>query len=107
MSILTKKQVWHRRPIDQRSKRTNALSVVEQANVRRALLFLGGQLRSPAALAEALETTEAALWKMRSPRRAPSMKLAQLVARAADIPVDAVLTGEWPRVCPACGQPRA
>lgn len=103
-TILRSKQIRYSRPIDARPPKFGGLSVVEQTHVRKALRFLCDQAGSPAMAAEALETTVQALWKVRSPHRAPSMKLARAVARAVGVHVDDVLTGAWPRACPACGQ---
>jgi len=101
MPILTTKQVWRRVPT---RRRRGTLSAEAQANVRKALLFLAARCSSPDQLAEALDITLAALWKARSPRRTPSVRLAALVARAAHVNLEDVLSGAWPGdACPTCG----
>jgi hypothetical protein len=37
-------------------------------------------------------------------KRAPTMRVAMLVAFVARVEVDDVLAGAWPAVCPTCGR---
>jgi hypothetical protein len=104
MTILTGKRVWRRALFD-RPARPDRLTEIEQANVRRAVAFLAQRAESPAALAKAMRLSVEASWKARSKTRRPTLRLAFIVARAAGVNIDAVLAGEWPRVCPTCGQP--
>jgi hypothetical protein len=103
MPILTTKQTWSRKPRRLRGRGTTSLE--ERANIRKALLFLAARYTSPDRLAEALGLSRDALWKARSPRHPPSVRLAALVARAEVVNLEDVLTGAWPGdSCPKCGR---
>jgi cytochrome c-type biogenesis protein CcmH/NrfG len=100
MSILEKRFVW-RRPEAERRRRPLQLSQLERDNVRRglrSLLAKYGRVR----LARAMGLSYDALRK--TIKRAPTMRVAVLVAFVARVEVPEVLAGAWPRVCPSCGR---
>lgn len=100
MSILEKRFVW-RRPEAERKRRPLQLSQFERDNVRRglrSLLLRYGRVR----LARAMGLSYDALRK--TIRRAPTMRVAVLVAFVADVEIAAVLAGAWRCVCPMCGR---
>lgn len=104
MSILEAKEVWRRRST-RRVRGRGPLSIDECLNTRKALLFLAARAPSPAELADQLGLTVDALYKARSPRRPPTVRLAALVARAAKVNLEDVLSGAWPGdACPMCGR---
>ena len=82
------------------------LSGEERANIRKAFMFLVERERSdPDKLAEALRTTRVALAKARTRTQRPTVRLAALVACAAKVNLEDVLSGAWPGdLCPRCGQ---
>lgn len=83
---------------------SGVLTSEESANTRKALLFLADRL-TPAQLAEALGMSRAALSRARSRTRAPTLRLAALVALAAKVSLQDVLSGAWPGdLCPRCGR---
>ena len=104
MTILRTKQIWRREPIASGKQLGNRLNLTERENVRRALVYLCGRYPDVAARSKALGMTEDALLKARSRQRAQTYRLACIVARAAGVPVEKVLTGLWPGDrCPHCG----
>lgn len=72
----------------------------EMAHVRAALKFMRLRCGGWALLAKALRLNSKSLQKMR-----PGARMAVRLARAAGVPVDAVLTGRFPPpgACPHCG----
>ena len=81
------------------------LTRTEQDNVRHLAHALRLRLGSRAALALAMRTTPEALRKATNGRRRVTMRLAGMVAFAADMTVQAVLRGEpLPGRCPLCGR---
>lgn len=104
MAILTERKIWRRNPEPEPKQLGNRLTPTERENVRRAIVYLTGRYASLAACVEALGMTEDALKKARSPRRAQTYRLACIVARAANVPVEKILGGLWPGdQCPHCG----
>lgn len=79
------------------------LTTEEQQNIRAALRFLSAHLGSMDSLAKAIRGKAATLRNAASCRR-PSAGLAVRLARFAEVPVDDVLNGRFPPVCPTCGQ---
>lgn len=75
----------------------------EQQNIRAALRFLSAHLGSMDALAKAIRGKATSLRNVASCRR-PSAGLAVRLARFAEVPVDDVLNGRFPPICPTCGQ---
>jgi hypothetical protein len=104
MGILTSKQVWRRNPEPEGKQLGNRITPTERANVRAALEYLRGRYETTDACCIALGITRDALQKARSPRRAQTYRVACLVARAAGVPVEKILSGTWPGDrCPHCG----
>jgi hypothetical protein len=105
MAILTEKQTWRRNPEPAQSRQLgNRLGPVERERVRMAVLYIAGRYRRRVDAAAALGITVHALIKARSPRRAQTYRLACVVARAAGVPVEKILSGLWPGDrCPHCG----
>lgn len=100
MPILTETQAWRRGS----PPRRGTLTAEQAANVRRAIDALAVSFETPKELASVLGMTLTALWKARSRNRTPSARLALVVAEAAGVPVDDVLTGRWPGdSCFHCG----
>lgn len=82
------------------------LSPEEQANVRRALKFLGRRFGTQATLAKALGVPRSTVRHVAYERKVGvSASMTFRVARLADVSIDALLKGEWPRseTCPHCG----
>jgi DNA-binding transcriptional regulator LsrR (DeoR family) len=100
MSILERKFIW-RRPEAERKRLPNTLSQVERDRVRIGLRYL--RIRyGRGELAKRMGLTREALRK--TLKRAPTMRVAVLVAFVADVELDRVLTGKWPgEGCPTCG----
>lgn len=73
----------------------------EMAHVRAALKFMRLRCGGWAALTKTLRLNSKSLQKMR-----PGARMAVRLARAAGVPVDAVLTGHFPPpgACPHCGR---
>ena len=103
MAILREKVIWGRTRGAPRGHA--ALMPTEQANVRRALHALrlrhGSAERAAKAIGVSYGTVAHVLGK-----RPVSAEMAIRVARAADVPVSAVLRGTWPRpgACLVCGR---
>jgi hypothetical protein len=99
MSILEKRFVWRRAEKD-RKRLPHTLSQLQRDNVRRGLASL--LLRyGRAGLAKRMGLTYEGMRK--TLKRAPTRRVAVLVAFVADVEVAEVLAGEWPSVCPSCG----
>jgi hypothetical protein len=106
MTILTAPQIWRRAPIAVTAGRqlANRLSLAERDNVRRAVLYLCGRHPTLAAQIAALGMSRDAIAKARSRTRAQTYRLACMVARAAGVAVERILSGAWPGDrCPHCG----
>jgi hypothetical protein len=100
MSILEAKQVWRRAEAD-RKRLPLALSQDERDNVRRGLSSLLAK-HGRAGLAKRMGLTAEGMRK--TIKRAPTRRVAVLVAFVADVEPAAVLSGAWPCVCPTCGR---
>jgi hypothetical protein len=99
MSILERKFIWRRDEAD-RKRRPNTLSQVERERVRLGLRYL--RIRyGRGELAKRMGLTYDGLRK--TLKRAPTMRVAVLVAFVAGVEVAEVLAGAWPSVCPHCG----
>lgn len=103
MTILTETQVWRRTRHLRLSGKRGTLTPTQVAHVRSAVAYLAVRYQTHEALARALGLTPAAAWKVRSPRRTPTVRFALVVAELAGVGVDAVLFGLWPgHRCPHC-----
>jgi hypothetical protein len=104
MAILTAKQIWRRNPEPEPKQLGNRLNPAERENVRQALVYLVGRHPSRDAAVAAISLSLEALIKGMSKCRAQTYRLACIVARAADVPVEKILSGAWPGDrCPHCG----
>nr|HEX4317000.1 hypothetical protein [Kofleriaceae bacterium] len=105
MAILTEKQKWRRNPEPSPSRQLgNWLGPIERARVREAVVYIAGRYARREDAATALGMTVDALIKARSPTRAQTYRLACVVARAACVPVEKILSDLWPGDrCPHCG----
>jgi len=105
MAVLTSTKTW-RRPETLGKARTPDLTDGEQANVRRAALFLRPQLGGTGKLAAALGIALATTSHLCGSKGKATGGVAIRVARLAKVPVDTVLAGEWPPegACPHCGR---
>jgi hypothetical protein len=104
MTILTATKLWRRNPEPKPKQLGNRLNPTERENVRRAVVFFAGRYATAEACSAALGLTFDALKKAQSRRRAQTYRLACVVARAAGVPVEKVLSGLWPGDrCPHCG----
>src|SRR5258706_7074859 len=106
MGVLTSVKMWRRNPNPQPKQRQlgNRLSISERANVRRGFSYLVRRYETLDACAAAIEMSVDGLKKAMSKRRAQTYRLACLLARAADLPVEKILTGLWPGDhCSHCG----
>lgn len=104
MSILTTRQVWRRNPEPETKQLGNRITPVERDNVRAALAYLRGRYGTTDAFCAALGISRDSLRKAQSRHRLMTYRVACLVARAAGVPVEKVLSGLWPGDrCPHCG----
>jgi DNA-binding phage protein len=100
MSILEQRFIW-RRPETERRRLPQALSQDEREHVRIALRYLRLRL-GRGELATRMGLTYDGLRK--TLKRAPTMRVAVLVAFVAGVKLEGVLKGTWPgERCPTCG----
>lgn len=105
MPILTSRSYWRRERPEPPEYTERRLTRAEQDNVRRLANALRLRLGSRAALAMAMRTTPDALRKATNGRRRVTMRLAGMVAFAADMTLTGVLRGDpLPGPCPCCGR---
>jgi len=103
VAILTSTQTWRRNP-ETDHQLGNRLNPIERENVRNALAYLCGRYAALANAAVALGITLDGLNKGLWRRRPQTYRLACIVARTANVPVEKILTGLWPGDrCPHCG----
>jgi hypothetical protein len=100
MSILEKRFVWRRAEKD-RKRLPHTLSQLQRDNVRRGLASLLMRY-GRAGLAKRMGLTYEGMRK--TLRRAPTRRVAVLVAFVAGVGIDDVVSGAWPSVCPTCGR---
>jgi hypothetical protein len=81
------------------------LTVTEQTNVRTALKFLRSRSGTWETVGKALRLAAETLNGVATGRRTVSPLIAFRIARLAKVPVDDVLTGQFPApgTCPHCG----
>jgi hypothetical protein len=104
MAILTSKQVWRRNPEPEGKQLGNRITPTERDHVRAALEYLRGRYVTTDECCAALGITRDSLQKARSRHRLLTYRVACLVARAAGVPVEKILSGAWPGDrCPHCG----
>ena len=102
MPVLRERVAWSR----PRARRGPDLSPEEASHVRAAIAFLAVRLGGWQALAEAAGVKLATLRYAAKARGGVSAGVALRVARAAAQPVEAILSGAFPKpgACPHCGQ---
>lgn len=100
MSILEKRYVWRRAEKD-RKRLPHTLSQLQRDNVRRGLASLLMRY-GRAGLAKRMGLTYEGMRK--TLKRAPTRRVAVLVAFVAGVSIDDVVSGEWLRACPSCGR---
>jgi len=85
---------------------TLGLTVDETAAVRRAFAWMRVRLGGYSALSVALGCHSGTLANLGSRRGKPGLMLALRLARLAEVPIEAILAGEWPNegACPHCGR---
>ena len=90
MTILIAPQIWRRAPVAVTAGRQlgNRLNPTERTNVRAAVLYLCGRHGSRAAQIAALGMSRDSIAKARSRSRPQTYRLACMVARAANQPVE-------------------
>ncbi len=106
MTILTTTKSWRKSNLARARLASDRLSPEEAANVRRALLFLRTRHGGGPKLAEALGVGLFALQRAYWPKGTPGAGLAIRAAKLARAPVEALLSGEWPKegACPYGGR---
>jgi hypothetical protein len=106
MRLLTKTETWSRPKGLIASTYTPDLTADEQANVRRALQVLRRRHGSWNSLAPLLGVKLSTLEKAVVPKRTLSAGLALRAARLAKVPMEEILSGQWPKpgACPMCGR---
>ena len=106
MAVLARPKVWKQTRPAGETRRTSDLTPEEQANVRRALVFLRTRLGGWTRLAAAMRTNETTTRQAGTRGRSVSAGLAIRAARVAGVPVDELLAGRWPKegTCPHCGR---
>jgi hypothetical protein len=103
MAILTHPVAWRRERGP--NARQPDLDDVQLVNARAAIRFLRVQRGSARRLAAALRLPYATVTRAVRPTGTMSLRMVLRVARAAGVPIDDVLSGEWPGDrCPMCGR---
>ena len=105
MAILKEKQTRGKPKAERVTRNINALSLEECANVRRAIGVLRIRLGGLAAVATALGLRRNTVEHMASRQGKPGAGVALRVARLAQVTVEDVLSGAFPKPgsCPMCG----
>lgn len=105
MTILRKRNAWRREPS---AKRARGITREEQVNTARALKVLVRRFGSWSALAKAMGSTRSTLMTIARPvgSRRIGIGIALRAARVAQVPIDDLLSGAWPKpgACPHCGR---
>lgn len=104
MAILRTRETW-KKPTVSRARGLD-ITPEEQANVRAAIRVLRLRYGSIAKLAAAMGASERTLGHAAARDGKPSAALAIRIARAAGVPVEDILAGNWPAAgaCPMCGR---
>jgi hypothetical protein len=106
MTILTKREVWKKPRAANQTRRSSDLTPQEQANVKAALRFLRSRLGGIGNLAAAMKASRKTVSHACCRNGRPGAGLAIRVARTAEVSVEDVLGGVWPKAgaCPHCGR---
>lgn len=103
MATLTHAVAWRKK-----SKRDVEADLTEEerARVKAALAFLRRRLGGVAALAKAMGVKPCRVLYAMGPRSTVSAGVAMRTARAARVPLESILSGDWPEpgACPYCGR---
>ena len=106
MTILRARQVW-KRPRKPRARETlDRLTPEEAANVAVVVKVLCVRLGTTTNVAKAMQTNPKTIQRAVSGKKQPSAGMAIKAAKLAGVPVDDVLSGEFPKPgsCPMCGR---
>lgn len=105
MTILRHPVIWRKPQDPNRARNSFCLTPNEQANVKKALAVLRIRYGSWAKVAEAMGASLKTLDHAACRTGRPSAGLALRVARLAKAPMEAVLSGAFPKPssCPMCG----
>lgn len=105
MTILRERETWKR---ERRAKASPGLLLTdeERAHVKTALAFLRTRHGGAEKLAAVMRVRQPLIENVLARRGRPMPAMAIAVARAAQVTVDAILTGAWPPegMCPHCGR---
>ena len=106
MAILREVKTWRRERPATETRRSSDLTPEEQANARRAILFLVKRHGTVAVLAQAMGANFGTVKSAVKTRGRVSAGIALRAARAAGVPLEDVLSGRWPvdGECPYCGR---
>ncbi len=103
MATLTHAVAWRKKS---RQDVDADLTAEERARVKTALTFLRRRLGSVTALAKAMGVKATRIKAAMRPHGTVSAGVAMRTARAARVPLEAILSGAWPEpgACPYCGR---
>jgi DNA-binding phage protein len=106
MPILRERKVWKRDKPKTRRVQDEHLDEAEEANVIRAIRFLGERYGGLSPLAREMGAARTTVTRAVGRLRRISPALALRVAKTAGVSLAAVLSGEWPEagMCPMCGR---
>jgi hypothetical protein len=104
MTILRERVAWSRAKPPSETRASADLTPDEQQNAKAALAFLVKRYGSRK-LAEAMSSRRGTLFYAAGKRGTVSAGVALRAARAAKVPLEAILSGAWPPtgMCPTCG----
>jgi len=104
MTVLTKRETWEKSRALTTARRSSDLTLQEQQNVKVAIPFLAKRFGTYRKLSEAMGAQRATVM-LAGHSGVVSAGIALRAARVAGVPVEAILTGEWPPsgMCPYCG----
>ncbi len=104
MTVLTKRSEWRIERSPSETRYSSDLTPEEQGHARAAIRFLTVRLGGAAKLARALRSNLASVSRATGKGGKPSAGLALRAARLAGVPLEDVLSGQWPGDrCPHCG----
>jgi hypothetical protein len=106
MTVLRERQTWTKDRKSKRERYTDGLTPEEQACIRVALAVLRIRYGTLRKLAVAMHTTYKTLVRMSNKSGKPTAGIAIRAARLAGVPIDDVLSGNFPKAgsCPLCGR---